>query len=263
MQIGISQLIAGDLPLAAFFEQAAQAGYEVVELCLRRQGELTPASTPPQLAAIVADAAAHGLRLASLTHSHCTGNLLDAGAAQQRSIEETVAGLRLAAALGIDCTLHTLGSLRPDLYYDDAYQNGVRALQQIAETAEQLRVTLAVEFVWNGFLFSPLEMKHFLDEVGSPSIGFYFDPGNMAVFQYPHHWVRIVGRHLKMVHLKDWQGRALNGGWTPLLQGAVDYAAMNQELRAIGYDGPMISEVPPELASFAETAAAIRKIIQM
>jgi hypothetical protein len=34
-------------------------------------------------------------------------------------------------------------------------------------------------------------------------------------------------------------------------------------LRALGYDGPMISEVPPDLASFADTAAAIRQIIAM
>lgn len=263
MQVGISQLIAGDLSLNDFFQQAAQAGYTVVELCLRRQGELTLASTAAQLEQVMAAARAHDLGLVSLTHSHCTGNLLDSGEVQQRSIDETVAGLHVAAALGIRCTLHTLGSLRPDLYYDDAYRNGVWALQQIAERAEQLNVNLAVEFVWNGFLFSPLEMKHFLDDVGSPAIGFYFDPGNMAVFQYPHHWVRIVGQHLKMVHLKDWKGRALNGGWTPLLQGAVDYSAMNRELRALGYDGPMISEVPPDLASFADTAAAIRKIITM
>jgi L-ribulose-5-phosphate 3-epimerase len=263
MQVGISQLIASELPLADFFQQAAQAGYEVVELCLRRQGELTLETPPEQLAQIAAAAQAHGLQLVSLTHSHCTGNLLDSGAAQQASIRETEAGLHVAAALGIHCTLHTLGALRADLYYDDAYRNAVQALRRIAETAEQLQVTLAVEFVWNGFLFSPLEMKQFLDEVGSPYIGFYFDPGNMAVFQFPHHWVRITGPHLKLVHLKDWQGRALNGGWTPLLGGAVDYVAMNRELRALSYDGPMISEVPASLASFVETAAAIRQIIQM
>lgn len=263
MQVGISQLIAGDLALDDFFRQAARAGYEVVELCMKRQGELTPESTPKQLAHIVERAAANHLALVSMTHSHCTGNLLDSGALQQTSIRETEIGLRAAAAMDIHCTLHTLGALRPDLYYDDAYRNGVRALQQLAATAEQLKVNLAVEFVWNGFLFSPLEMKHFLDEVGSPYVGFYFDPGNMAVFQYPHHWVRIVGPHIKMVHLKDWQGRALNGGWPALLEGEVDYAAMNRELRALGYDGPMISEVPPRVASFEATAAAIRKIIQI
>ena len=263
MQVGISQLIARDLSLPDFLQQAAESDYEVVELCLQREGMLTPQSTPAQLAQIVGAAANHNLTLVSMTHSHCTGNLLDSGEAQQISIAETKAGLQIAAELGIGCTLHTLGRLRPDLYYDDAYRNGVQSLQAIAETAEKLNVALAVEFVWNGFLFSPLEMKHFLDEVGSAQIGFYFDPGNMAVFQYPHHWVRIVGEHIKMVHLKDWQGRALNGSWPALLQGEVDYVAMNRELRAIGYDGPMISEVPPDVASFAETAAAIRTIIGM
>jgi L-ribulose-5-phosphate 3-epimerase len=263
MQVGISQLIAGDLPLDDFFQQAAHAGYEVVEICMKRQGELTPQSTPEQLARIVESATAQGLALVSMTHSHCTGNLLDSGLSQQTSIRETEIGLQAAAAMGMSCTLHTLGALRSDLYYDDAYRNGVRALQQLAGAAEQLRVTLAVEFVWNGFLFSPLEMKHFLDEVGSPYVGFYFDPGNMAVFQYPHHWVRIVGPHIKLVHLKDWRGRALNGGWPALLEGEVDYAAINRELRAIGYDGPLISEVPPDVASFEDTAAAIRKIIHL
>ena len=138
MQVGISQLIAGDLALADFFQQAAVAGYEVVEICMRRQGDLTLARTPDQLAKIIADAAAHGLAVVSMTHSHCTGNLLDAGAPQQTSINETKAGLRAAASMGIGCTLHTLGSLRPDLYYDDAYRNAVQALQQIAETAEQV-----------------------------------------------------------------------------------------------------------------------------
>ncbi|MEZ4680787.1 MAG: sugar phosphate isomerase/epimerase family protein [Caldilineaceae bacterium] len=263
MRIGISQLIARKMPMDEFLQQSAQSGYEVIELCLQQTGELTPQSRPAELAGIVELAAAHNLSLVSMTHSHCTGNLLDSGAAQKTSINETKAGLQIAAGLGIGCTLHTLGRLRPDLYYDDAYRNGVRSLQAIAETAEALGVALAVEFVWNGFLFSPLEMRHFLDEVGSPQIGFYFDPGNMAVFQYPHHWVCIVGDHIKMVHLKDWQGRALNGSWPALLKGEVDYVAMNRELRAIGYDGPMISEVPPDVASFVETATAIRQIIGM
>lgn len=69
--------------------------------------------------------------------------------------------------------------------------------------------------------------------------------------------------YIKWYNLKDWQGRALNGGWPALLEGEIDSPMMNRELRAIGYDGPMISEVPPEVASFAEAAIAIRKIIEM
>jgi hexulose-6-phosphate isomerase len=263
MQVGISQLIVPDTSLREFAAQAASTGYEVVELCMTSQGELNPGLDETELRRLAAAVRAEGVEPVSMVHGQCTGNLLAGGEAQRVSIEETCRGLRAAAAMGIGCTLHTLGRLGPELYYDEAYANGVAALREIARTAEEAGVTLAVEMVWNGFLFSPLEMRRFLDEAGSDRIGFYFDPGNMAVFQYPHHWVRIVGRHVKMVHLKDWRGNALNGDWTPLLEGDVDYVAMNRELRALGYDGPMISEVPPELAPLADTAAAIRRIIAM
>jgi len=263
MQVGISQLVMSDAPLAEFLRQAAAANYEVVELCMLPEGDLTPHSSDEELQNIVDQVRAAGLEAVSMTHSHCTGNLLDSGAAQETSIEETRAGLRAAAKMGIGCTLHTMGRMRADLFYDDAYKNAVDSLKKIAPTAEELGVDLAVEFVWNGFLFSPLEMRRFLEEVGSERVGFYFDPGNMAVFNYPHHWVRIVGPHIKMVHLKDWKGNALDGSFPPLLEGEIDYVAMNRELRAIGYDGPMISEVPPSDAPLEKTAAAIREIIAL
>jgi hexulose-6-phosphate isomerase len=263
MQVGISQLVMSSVPLSEFVRQSADAGYEVVELCMLREGDLTPQSSDARLKAIVDSVESAGMKAVSMTHGQCTGNLLESGELQRASIDETCAGLEAAAKMGIGCTLHTMGRLNPSLYYDDAYNNAQASLREIAKTAERVGVSLAVEFVWNGFLFSPLEMRRFLDEIGSDKIGFYFDPGNMAVFQFPHHWVRIVGPHLKMVHLKDWKGNALNGGWPPLLEGDVDYVAMNRELRALGYDGPMISEVPPSDAPLEATAEAIRKIIAM
>ena len=263
MNVGISQLILGTLPVEEFLSQSSQAGYEVVELCMKNDGDLTPRTGNDDLQKIADQAAGHGVAIASMTHSHCTGNLLDSGEAQRTSIEQTVQGLEIAAKLGVRCTLHTLGRFTTDLYYDDAYRNGVAALKVLAGTCEKLDVRIAIEFVWNGFLFSPMEMRRFLDNIGSTHVGFYFDPGNMAVYQFPHHWVRIVGNKTFMVHLKDWKGGALNGGWTPLLEGEVDFAAMNHELRAIGYDGPMISEVEPALAPIDKTAKAIRTIIAM
>ena len=198
-----------------------------------------------------------------MCHSHCTGNLLDSGDNRKRSVDQTVAGLQTAAALNVACTLHTLGTLRADLYYDDAYANAVTSLKEIAVTAQELKISVAVEFVWNGFLFSPMEMRNFLDEIDSPFIGFYFDPGNMAVFNFPQHWVRITAPHIKMVHLKDWRGGALNGEWTALLDGDVDFPAIMQELRAARYDGPLISEVSLGDASPQATVDAIRRIMAL
>jgi hexulose-6-phosphate isomerase len=263
MQIGISQLIATNLTNEQFFMAARDNGYEVVELSMRQQGPLTGQTSAAELDAIAGLSHSLGIPIASLTLNHWTGNLLAAGAEQDQAVEQTAAGLEAAARLGAPVALHTLGRFSSDLYYDDAYRNAVVGLKRLAPVAAQLKVAIAFEFVWNGFLFSPMEVARFLDEVGSDSVGFYFDPGNMAVFQFPHHWVRILGRRIKRVHLKDWKGNALNGNWTPLLQGAVEFPKVMAELRAAGYDGPLISEVPESLAPLADTAAAIRKIIAL
>lgn len=263
MKIGISKLVLPELTLEEFFKQSSAAGYETVELCLGKKGELTLATFEKTAPYILDLSKKYNLPVASLVHLQCTGNLLENGQLQKTGIEETIKGLYLAKMIGARCTLHTLGELHTDLYYDEAYKNAVTSLKTLAKTAEDLKVSIAVEFVWNGFLFSPLEMKRLLDEVGSEYVGFYFDPGNMAVFQYPHHWARILGPYIKMVHLKDWQGGALNGGWPALLKGNVDFVKVVGELHSAGYDGPMISEVAIEEASLEETAKSIQKIIRM
>lgn len=263
MQVGLSQLILGNLSCNEFFTQAASTGYEVVEVCMQKEGELTPGMDENAARQIVDQANQAGVDIVSMTLTYSGGNLLDTGPSRDEGIQDTVAGLEVAAAMGIDCALHTLGGLRPDLYYADAYRNAVDSLRELAPHAERLGVTIAIEFVWNGFLFSPVEVRRLIDEVASDRVGFYFDPGNMAVFQYPHHWVHAIGPHTKMMHMKDWRGGAQDGDWTALLEGEVDFAAIMRELRAVGYDGPLISEVETKLASLEDTAATIREIGKM
>ena len=263
MQVGVTNLIMLGVPLESFFTQAADAGYEVVELGITAEGELTPDTPPGELERICRAAQDAGLQIVSLVHLHTGGNILQSGRAQRTAVADTIAGLRIADAMDVRCTLRTLDRQDPAVFYDDAYRNAVQALQQIGQGADKLNVDVAIEFIWNGFLFSPMEMRRFLDDIGHRRIGFYYDPGNVAVFQSPHHWLRIVGAHLKMVHLKDWRGGPLDGGWPALLEGDVDFAAQNRQLRALGYDGPMTSEVSTDVASLRDTAAAIRKIIAM
>jgi len=263
MKCGISQLILGKLSCEEFLNTSSRAGYDVVELTLRQEGEICPQMGEDAVQRIKSLATKAGVDLVSMVFSHCTGNLLDHGEAQKRSVQETIEGIKLCSAMGIGCALHTLGRLRNDLYYEDAFNNAVASLKQIAPEAEKSRVTLAIEFVWNGFLFSPLEMRSLIDEVGSDAVGFYFDPGNMAVFQPPQHWVRALGSRTKMVHMKDWRGGPLQGEWTALLKGEVDFPTVMAELQNAGYTGPFISEVDPALASIEETAETIKQIAKM
>lgn len=265
MRIALSQIIAPRHTLADFFREARECGYDGVELSLKPQGEgpLHFDLSPAELDAIRAQAAAAGLSIDSLAISAAGGNMLAGGSDAADSVRLACRGLEIAARLGAKVCLHTLGRLTADLYYEDAYNNARAAVTLTAATAARLQVAFAIEFVWNGFLFSPLEMRDFIDATGSPWVGFYFDPGNMAVFQYPEHWVRALGQRIKHVHLKDWKGRALNGGWTALQAGEVNFAAIMRELRRAGYDGPLVSEVDASLASWTETAQSMRAIAQL
>jgi hexulose-6-phosphate isomerase len=261
--IGITQCCMWDSTLADFLPAASRAGFEAVELMLRREGDLTPATGAEDARAIARRAGELNLKIFSLALMNLGGTPLDRGAARQAAVEDIRAGLRAAKQLGAGSVLLTLGRLRPDLFYDEAYANGVTSLREAARTADELGIDIAVEFVWNGFLFSPMEMKRFLDDIDHRRVGFYFDPGNMAVFQYPQHWVRILGGHTKLVHVKDWKSGALSGQWTGLLEGEVNFPEVMKELRAIGYHGPLTSEVDPKLAPLEKTVQAIREIAKM
>lgn len=61
---------------------------------------------------------------------------------------------------------------------------------------------------------SPFDMKAFIDGLGSPYIGAYFDVGNVVVTSAPEHWIEILGSRIFKIHVKDYkrEGRIYSGG---------------------------------------------------
>ncbi|MHB8997529.1 MAG: sugar phosphate isomerase/epimerase family protein [Armatimonadota bacterium] len=264
MKVGLSTIIT---PQSWSFDQmlqeAAAAGYEAVEVCIRDEGDIRLDTPESELKAMAERAAAAGIELSSACASvrnQPRDLMTNDCAVWQQSIETIKSCLKVTKGLGIGNMLLTLGALTDDLYYNEAYANSLKALQLLAPVAEELEVNLAIEYVWNKFLLSPMEFAQFCDSVGSKRVGLFFDTGNMVIFGFPQHWVRICGKHLMMVHFKDFK-RMME--WKPLLEGDVNFPAVMAELRKIGYDGPLLSEVDPNLASLPDTAAAIRKIMEM
>ena len=264
MKVGISCIITPqEWSFSELLANCRKLGYEAIELAIRSEGELTLDTEPSRLAEMAAEAHAAGIELASSVLSAKRGvdimsNNWDVRKASMEAIKR---GLRVAQGLGIDTMLITPGRLGPDCHYDDAYYNALTTLRRLAPAVGEIGVNLAVEYVWNWFLTSPLEYRRFLDDVDCPQIGFYFDSGNMVIQGYPEQWVKILGRHIKKVHLKDF--RRSDHSWPPLGEGDVDFAAVMAELRRLGYDGALLSEVAESIAPFDETAAAIRRIMEM
>lgn len=263
MKIGITGLVipkSWDFPKT--LEVIVSDGYEAFELALRDTGYFSLASSDEELDLVAQQAKAAGIDLVSVCPSvqDRPKDLMCADPALRAAGVETWKHfIRIAKRVGADTILVVLGALTPDLFYDVAYSNALESIKQLAPIAESAGIKLAIEYVWNKFLLSPVEFAGFCDDVGSPSVGFYFDPGNMAIFGYPEQWVRICGRHLMAVHMKDFKREGST--WPALLEGDVDFHAVMAELRAIGYGGPMVSEVDPEAATYKSTADTIRTII--
>ena len=108
---------------------------------------------------------------------------------------------------------------------------------------------IGIENVWNKFLLSPLEMRDFIDKIGSDYVGSYFDVGNVVYSGYPEQWIHILGKRIRKVHFKDY--RCNPGGlncFVDLLSGDVNWRAVRQAFADIGYDGWAAGEMIPQYA---------------
>src|SRR5208283_203670 len=119
--------------------------------------------------------------------------------------------------------------------YDILFASAKEGTQRLLRAAEQCKVALCVENVWNKFLLSPIEMRDFIDGFDSEFVAAYFDVGNVVAFGYPQHWIRILGKRIKRVHFKDYKIAAGNAnGFCDLLEGDVNWHEVVKALKAVG-----------------------------
>lgn len=243
-------------PLAECFSVAAAAGFEAVEVALPcGRDEITPASGPGELRRVRAAAEKAGVALSSLASGLFWDFSLTSGnpSHRERALETTEKMLEIASHLGVDTILVVPGAV--DVFfkpggevvpYDVAYERSREAIGRLVPVAEKRRVAIGLENVWNKFLLSPLEMRDFIDGFGSPFVGAYFDVGNTLLTGYPEHWVRILGKRIKKVHLKDFRVAAGNiNGFVDLLEGDVNWPEVIAALAETGYDDYLTAEMIP------------------
>ena len=157
---------------------------------------------------------------------------------------------------------HSYGPVK----YDNAVKWARQAVKRVGEVAEKVKVDLCVENVWNGMFYSPLEFRDFIDQFKSKRIGVYFDVGNVLGYhQHPPHWIEILGRRIKRVHIKDFKRDVGNlSGFCDLLAGDVPWKETMAALRKIKYDKTMVAEMmPPEATLLERTKWAMDRIFAM
>jgi len=266
-------------PIVELMRLAKEAGFDGLELAVGGEGELTPETPLEECRRIAREAKAMGLRLGSVASGlFWKWNPASADAAvRAAAFEMTRRSLAITAALGAKHLLVIPGHVdvffQPDaevVPYDLCYKRALAFSKKAGRAAAKVGVTACVENVWNRFLMSPLEFRQFLREVGSPNVGMYFDVGNVWDLGYPQHWIGILGRLIKRVHVKDFK-RAVGTveGFCQLGDGDVPLRESLGMLAALGYKGPVTAEVFPgpgdtdERKFLRTTAQRLREILPM
>lgn len=225
--------------IGAKFAAAKAAGFAGIE----------PMSHMPQSEVLDAFAAT-GLKAASICGSmHWKQPLSDPDPAVRKAgLDALLRTLREAKAYGASSVLLVPGAVNKKVSYADAYTRSQTEIRKALPLARELGVKIAIENVWNQFLLSPLEAARYIDEFDSPFVGWHLDVGNVINYGFPEQWIRILGKRILKLHLKEYSRAKRDkqgpyaGFATPFLTGDDDWPAVMAALDEIGYKGWGISE---------------------
>jgi hexulose-6-phosphate isomerase len=155
-----------------------------------------------------------------------------------------------AKIYGADTVLLVPGRVNENVSYNDCWDRSVAELKKVIPFAEKMDVTIAVENVWNNFLLSPLEAARYIDQFNSPNLRAYFDCGNVLVIGWPEQWIRILGKRIARIHIKEFSRKIADkqGKWAgfsaALLEGDNNWPAIVKALDEIGFQSWATVEQP-------------------
>jgi hexulose-6-phosphate isomerase len=230
-----------DIPVMARFKAVKEAGFDGLE----------PMSHMTQSEVLDAFAAT-GLKAASVCcATHWKQPLSDPDAAVRKAgLEGLQQALRDAKAYGATSVLLVPAVVNKKVSYTDAYTRSQTEIRKALPLARESGVKIAIENVWNQFLLSPIEAARYVDEFESPAVGWHFDIGNVVTYGFPEQWVRILGKRITKLHIKEYsrakrdkQGPSA-GFQVPFLAGDNDWPAVMAALDEVGYTGWGIAEQP-------------------
>jgi len=191
---------------------------------------------------------------------------------RKKSISLHQDALKVASYLDCKALLFVPGVVKspisPEIVrYDRALDRLREAINQMLPIAEDLNVDLCMENVWNGFFYSPIELRDFVDSFDSDRLGVYLDIGNLIGYQqHPPHWVELLNSRIKRVQIKDFQE---NFDWTGSFSfcdigaGDVPWKETIEALRTIEYKSTIIAEMLPwDETILSRTSAAMDQLFK-
>jgi len=233
-------MIKEDLSLTDKFRLAKDLGFDGIEL---------NSPTDFNKSEILGAKAKSGIELPSVVNKdHWAKPLSDPDPqVREECIQSIAQSLQDVKDFGGDTVLVVPGVVNEKVSYEDAYRTSLNSIRKLIPYAEKTGMQIGLENVWNNFILSPVEAKHFLDEINHPLIGWYFDVGNILRYGWPEHWIKTLNSRIMKLHIKEFSRELMNkeGLWAGfkvnLLEGDNNWPVVMKAVSDINYRGGWIT----------------------
>ena len=178
----------------------------------------------------------------SIDSVHWTDTLSDPDpVVRARGLEGLKTAIRDAHFFGAETALLVPGVVKDGVTYQECFDRSQAEVKKALPLAEELKVKIAIETVWNNFITSPEQMIDYVDAFQSPWVAAYFDCSNMLKYKVPSEtWIRKLGKRLVKF---DFKGYHMQNSWCKIGEGSENWPEVLTALAEIEYDGWATSEV--------------------
>jgi L-ribulose-5-phosphate 3-epimerase len=201
-----------------------------------------------------------GLQAASVCGSHHWSQPLSHPdeKVREQGLEALKQTIRDAKRYGATSILLVPGVVNKDVTFEQCRDRSIAGIRKAIPLCEETGVKIAVENVWNNFIMKPQQAKDYLDEINSPWVGWHFDIGNHIKYGPSEEWVKVLGKRILKLHVKEYSTQPGPDGKAPgfnvkLLEGDDHWHAIMAELDKCGYSGWGITEQPGDQSKDAAT----------
>ncbi len=243
------------MSLRECLQLAKDAGFDGIELNYDLESDLSPKSASREFAAIRKMADDFGIAISGLCSFLYWPNSLTDNDPERRArgVELATKMIHAAHDMGVENLLTIAGSTyipwlpeREPVPIDVCDRRAKEAIGKLLPIAEKQGVVLNIENIFfNGYLTTPGEMNAFVDHFKSDHVRVHFDTGNIMLFQFPEHWIPILGKRIKNIHFKEFSKKGSDhslDSFRTLLDGTTNWPAVMEALADVGYNGYLTFE---------------------
>ncbi len=169
-------------------------------------------------------------------------------AVRKQALTDLETALRQTHAVGGHTVLLVVG-VGKDGPEGEIWPRAIENIRKAVPLAAELGVTIAIENVWNQFLYThdgPNDQKadkfvKFVDEFHSPFVGMQFDIGNHWKYGNPAEWIRQLDKRIVKLDIKGFSRK--DNKFADILEDDIPWADVRKALDDINFHGWVAAEV--------------------